>query len=388
MSRPLRGVRVLDLTRLLPGPFATLLLADLGAEITKIEDPGLGDYARHYPPMAGGMSAAFAALNRDKRGVALNLKKPGGPEVLHRLAERADVLIESFRPGVMDRLGVGAQALTARNPALIYCAISGYGQTGPLAQRAGHDLNYVATTGLLSLADGQPAFQLADLAGGALYPVIGILAALYERRSTGKGRVVDASMTDGAAGFGVMFQAGQFLSGEVPRELCGDRLCYRTWRCKDGGRLAAGPLEPKFWMGFCAAIGRPDLLGDAFARGARAAVVDDELAALFATKTRDEWAALFAAHDVCVEPVLSLKEARETPHAKARGLFGVQRHPSAGDRDVLVVYPNPALLPGAEPPATSRPAPLLGEHTAGVLREVGYDDEAIDRLAAAGVIRP
>ncbi len=398
MARPLEGLRVLDLSRLLPGPFATLLLADLGADVVKVEDTQGGDYARYYPPLAGGgpgaVSAIFAALNRDKRSVALNLKRPEAVEALRRLAVEADVLVESFRPGVMARLGVGPEQLRAVNPRLIYCAISGYGQTGPLAHRAGHDLNYLALAGVAALTGraGEvvpPGFQAADVAGGSLFAVVGILAALHERARTGEGRLVDASMTDGVAGLAMMVHARQFSGGAAvgpgDDDLAGARLCYRPWRCADGRALAVGALEPKFWGALCQAIGRPDLFGDGFAEGERKARVEAELAAVFAAKTRDEWVALLASHDVCVEPVLDPAEARQSEHARARGLFGTHRHEGAG-AEVFHQYPNPRLLPGAEPPATPRPSPGLGEHTSEVLRAAGYDDDALRALVAAGAI--
>lgn len=398
MGRPLDGVRVLDLSRLLPGPFATLLLADLGADVVKVEDPQGGDYARYYPPMVGkgpgATSGIFAALNRDKRSLALDLKHRDGPGVLRRLAAEADVLVESFRPGVTERLGVGPEALRRENPRLVYCAISGYGQDGPLAARAGHDLNYLALAGIAGLTGhaGEvvaPGFQAADLAGGALYAVAGITAALFERTRTGVGRLVDVSMTDGVAGLGIMVHARESLGGATgPGEddLAGSRLCYRPWRCADGRYLAVGALEPKFWGALCQAIGRPDLAFDGFAEGARKAQIQSELGALFATRTRDEWVALLAKHDVCVEPILSPTEARATPHARARGLFGTHRHPAA-DAPVLHQFPNPRLLPGAEPPREVRPAPGLGEHTSEILRAAGYDDAAIDALRANGAVR-
>ncbi|MEZ4468707.1 MAG: CaiB/BaiF CoA-transferase family protein, partial [bacterium] len=241
------------------------MLADLGASIIKVEEPRGGDYARHFPPLGGRMSGVFAALNRDKRGIVLDLKRPEGRDALLRLAARADVLIESFRPGVMDRLGLGWDALHAASPRLIVCSISGFGQTGPLAERAGHDLGYMAIAGLLGLGGRagevvQPGVQTADIAGGALYGVVGILAALHQRATTGLGQRVDASMTDGAAGLGLMVHAKQHLDQRptAPGEddLAGGRLCYRTWRCADGRWLAVGALEPKFWSTLCGAMGR------------------------------------------------------------------------------------------------------------------------------------
>ncbi len=394
MPRPLEGVRVLDLSRLYPGPFATLVLADLGAMIVKVEATRGGDYTRYLPPLGTSMSAAFAALNRDKLGIALDLKRPEGADVLRRLVADADVLLESFRPGVMGRLGLDYEALSALNPRLVYCAITGYGQSGPLAHRAGHDMNYQAIAGVLGLTgtDGavvQPGIQTADVGGGALYGVVGVLAALYDRERTGRGRFVDVSMTDGVAGLGVMHHARHHLDAEPVEPggdlLAGAALCYRPWRCADGRYLAVGALEPKFWMALCNALGRPDLIGDGFATGARGDAVRAELDAIFATRTRDEWAELLGPHDCCVEPVLEIGEARAHPHAVARGLFGTHAHP-AEKTEFLHHYPNPSLLPGAEPPNEPRPAPTLGQDTGTVLRAAGYSDDEIAALIETGAI--
>ncbi len=390
---PLQGLRVLDLTRLLPGPYATLVLADLGAEIIKIEAPGGGDYARWYPPLGGRMSALFAALNRNKRGVVLNLKQPDGPAILRRLVQRADVLFESFRPGVMDRLGVGYDALKTINPGLIYCAITGYGQEGPLADQAGHDLNYLALSGLLGTTGRageviQPGFQAADVAGGALYGVIGVLAALHARDRSGEGAFIDAAMTDGVAGLGIMMHARQALApaelGPGQDELAGDRLCYRVYRCADGKHLAVGALEPKFWATLCAAIGAPHLATDGLATGARRDGIQPAVEALFASRTRDAWVAHLASSDVCVSPVLSLEEVRRSPQAEARGWFGQHDHPSEG-ATFLHQHPNPALVRDHPPPPV-QPAPTMGADTREVLTAAGCSADEIAAWAAAGAI--
>ncbi len=280
MSGPLSGVRVLDLSRLLPGGFCSLLMADFGADVIKVEDTGMGDYVRWAPPFYEGAdrsaaSALFLSLNRNKRSIRVDLKTEQGREVLLRLARDADVLLESFRPGVMDRLGVGYETLREANPGLVYCAITGYGQDGPLRDRAGHDMNYLGRIGLLGLsgdADGPPvqaAGQIADLGGGALMAAFGILAALRERDRTGEGQFVDSSMADGALSWLAMVAARYFAEGRTPRrgelELAGSLVCYRPYRCSDGW-VTLGALEPKFWQAFCRGVGREDLIERQFDR--------------------------------------------------------------------------------------------------------------------------
>ena len=277
---PLADVRVLDLTRLLPGGFCSLLLADLGAEVLKVEDTGMGDYVRWSPPYYGGeeqqglgtRSALYLALNRGKRSIRLDLKSEPGREALLRLVESYDVVLDGFRPGVLDRLGVGYERLREANPAIVMAAITGYGQDGPNAQRAGHDINYLALTGLLGLTgerDGPPvsaAGQIADVNGG-LMAAIGVLAALNERRRSGEGQYVDVSMADGALSW-LAFVASTYLcDGEVPRRgegvLSGGVACYRNYEAADGW-VSCGALEPKFWAAFCAGVGRPDLVEKQF----------------------------------------------------------------------------------------------------------------------------
>jgi crotonobetainyl-CoA:carnitine CoA-transferase CaiB-like acyl-CoA transferase len=335
--QPLAGVRVLDLTRLLPGPAATRHLADLGAEVIKIEDPGPGDYARDMLRSAADRAAErpslfFRSLNRGKTEVRLDLKLAEDREALIELVRHADVLIESFRPGVMARLGVGWDTLRAANPALVMCSISGYGQDGPLAHAAGHDINYVGYAGMLDQLASKddtpsgtpivPNVQIGDLLGGALTAVVGILAALVDARATGRGRYVDVSMTDSVFAHNLMafFAVGtrgkaspagtDLLNGGVP--------CYGVYRTSDDRFMAVGALELKFWQTMCEVLGKPEWKDRHWALGQRvggddARAVHDELAALFLTATQAEWTARFANADCCVTPVLRMEEALQHP---------------------------------------------------------------------------
>ncbi len=384
MSRlpPLAGIRVLDLTRLLPGPVATLHLADLGAEVIKIEDPQVGDYARTLGTGTGEDSAYFRMINRNKQGLRLDLKKPAGVEVFMRLAATADVIVDSFRPGVMDKLGIGYVAVAAVNPKIAYCSISGYGQDGPYRDLAGHDINYLGYAGVLDQigrAGGDPAlpnFQIADLLGGALTAAMGILAAVLEAQRSGQGRYIDVAMTDSvlAHTYFTMLRlndAGQsaprgadLLSGGLP--------CYATYRCADGRHIAVGALEGKFWQSCCAVLGRPEWIKRQWDAGLRG-----EMAALFATRPRDEWAALFAAVDCCVTPILSPEEALANEQIAARRM--VLRD------DGLTQFAPPLKLSGYEF-TIRQPAPKVGEHNVEILRGAGYSDAEIAALAAAGVI--
>lgn len=373
----LEGVRVLDLSRLLPGPFCSMLLADMGADVLKVEDPRGGDGARAYPPHVQGVGTFFGSLNRNKRSIAVNLKSAEGRAIVLALVKQVDVVLESFRPGVLERLGLGHDTLRALNPRLIVCAITGWGQTGALADMAGHDLNFVARAGLLEQnAQGASSpialsTQVADLAGGALYAALGITSALYRRTITGEGTILDISMTDGAASL----QAATFasLQGRSPvpgtQMLTGVHPRYRVYRCAEGGHVAVASLEPKFWSGLCDALSRPDLLE------APDDVVGLELASIFATRTRDDWAAVFAPLDVCVEPVLSPLEALNDELFKTRALFftlqGIDQTRSP-------------LTPLGR---THTSAPELGEHTGQTLEALGYGPQRIMELRAEGVVK-
>jgi len=395
---PLEGVRVLDLSRLLPGGFCSLLLADFGADVLKVEDTGMGDYVRWAAPYYEGAddsakSALFLALNRGKRSIRLNLKSDGGREVLLRAVRDADVVLESFRPGVLDRLGVGYEAMRAVNPAIVYCAITGYGQDGPHRDRSGHDMNYLGLVGLLGLtgdAEGppvQPAGQIADLGGGALMAAFGILAALRERDRSGEGQLVDVSMADGALSWLAMVAARYLAEDVVPRrgdlELAGALVCYRPYACADGW-VTLGALEPKFWQAWCRGVGREDLVEAQFARPGSDA--HREVEAIFAARTREQWRAFASEHDCCLEPVLDLDEALESELVRAREMVVELDQPGA-QRPVRLLGV-PVKLSRTPGDANRAPGPALGEHTREVLAALGYGEEEIAALLESGAAGP
>ncbi|MBX3259885.1 MAG: CoA transferase [Labilithrix sp.] len=388
---PLAGTKVLDLSRLLPGPLASLVLADLGAQVDKIEDAAGGDYLRVMPPHASGAgveptSSAFLALNRNKRSAVVDLKKPEARAMFLRLVASYDVLLEQFRPGVLDRLGLSHQALLESNPRLVVCALTGYGQTGPLARRAGHDLNYLARAGVLGFqgpADRPPAppgFQLADVSGG-LYAVIGVMGALMERAVTGQGKLVDVAMIETAlpfaiAGFGLAFGGQPPARGD--EVLTGGIAPYQTYATKDGGAMALASLEPKFWIQFCAGIGRDVDMSD-LVPGPHQAALKEHLAGVFAEKTREEWIAFADERDCCLEPVLTPDEARNDPHLAARNVFFELASPWGRIPQMRT--------PLTSPDRVHTPPPRQGEHTDAVLRDAGFSDDEIAVLRAAGAVR-
>jgi crotonobetainyl-CoA:carnitine CoA-transferase CaiB-like acyl-CoA transferase len=386
-AKPLAGLRVLDLTRLLPGPVATQHLADLGADVVKIEDTGEGDYARSMGAKPGETSAFFRLANRNKRALRLDLKQPEGVAVFRRLTLSADVVIEGFRPGVMDKLGIGYEALAALNPRLVFCSISGYGQDGPYAQRAGHDINYIGYAGVLDqigTAGGPPAvpnFQIGDLLGGALAPLVGLLASVIDARASGRGRKVDVAMTDAVFAHAVFPLAGllarlappprgaDLLSGGVP--------CYGVYATADGRHMAVGALEKKFWELLCDTLGRPDLKPFHLAFGVKGEQAKRELSAVFAGRTQREWIEAFDKVDCCVTPVLHIGEALDNEQLRARGM-------------VVETEGLPQLAPPyklSEYDFTiERSAPAPGQHSDEILREAGYADADIDSLRARGII--
>ncbi|MBV9415485.1 MAG: CoA transferase [Solirubrobacterales bacterium] len=396
MSLPLEGLRILDLTRLLPGGFCSLLLADFGADVVKVEDTGLGDYVRWAPPFYEGVetsarSALFLALNRGKRSIRIDLKSQAGKDVLLRLVTDADVLLESFRPGVLDRLGVGYERLREENPGLVYCAITGYGQDGPGRERSGHDLNYLGLNGILGLsgeADGPPvpsAAQIADLGGGAMMAAMGVLTALRERDRSGEGQFVDCSMFDGSLSFLAMLAAEPLAGGTVPRRgelrLAGGIVCYRTYRCADG-YVTLGALEPKFWAEFCRGVGREDLLDAAFEPPGSTA--HRALSEIFAERTRDQWRAFATEHDCCLEPVMDLDEALDSELVAARKMVVELDQPGAQRPVRLLGLPFKLSRTPGDPGRA--PGPGLGKHTREVLGEAGYTSDEIERLLESGAV--
>jgi len=396
---PLAGLRILDLTRLLPGPVATMHLADLGAEVIKIEDTGAGDYARAMGPAerkAGGKggtgdSLFFRVVNRNKKSLRLDLKQAAGVEAFLRLAKDADVIFESFRPGVVNKLGIGYEAVRAVNPRIVYCAITGYGQTGPWAELAGHDINYLATSGLLDqigthdgTASGPPAIpnlQVGDLLGGALTPLLGVLAAVIGAKATGQGSHVDVAMTDAVMAHTIFpLVTTQVFGQPMPRGadlLTGGVPCYGVYRTADDRYLAVGALEPKFWQALCAAIERPDLSPFGLAMGSEGRRVKGELAAVLASRPLADWAPVFAAADCCVTPILRMDEAIKHPQMVAREMVV-----EVGGTKQFA----PPFKLSAWPWAAAAPAPAAGADSEAVLKAAGYTESEIARLRESGVI--
>lgn len=392
MAGPLSSLRVLDFSALLPGPFGTMVLADMGAEVVRLESPGRPDMVRVLPPMEDGVSACHAYLNRSKKSLAVDLKKPEGVELVKKLVQQYDIVVEQFRPGVMDRLGVGYEALRAVNPRIIYCSITGYGQDGPYRDRAGHDMNYLSIAGITGY-NGRKAsgpapinVQVADVAGGSFHAVMGILAAVIHRQQTGEGQHVDISMTDAAFSMHALTAPPALVAGQQPgledTQLNGGSFydCYET---KDGRFFSVGGLEPQFFMQFCAAIGKPELSTKGLVlKPDIVAEVKREIAGAMKQKTYAEWLPVFAALDSCTEPVLSFAEACEHPQMKARGMLVDVPRPGGGSQRQIA---SAIKFSTAKPRYDFIGAPL-GAHTDEILGGAGIGDAERAALRKAGVI--
>jgi len=392
---PLAGIRVVDLTRVLAGPFATQSLGDLGAEVLKIEPPGGGDETRRFPPFIGDEGHYFLGINRNKKSLVVDLQQEAGKEILRRLAADADILVENYRPGVMDRLGLGYAALSEINPRLIYCAISGFGLTGPLRDKPSFDIVTQALSGALSINGERGhmpiklAIPLGDMVGGVFGPMA-ILAALHERHQTGKGRLIDISLHDGLIGMLGYFAQLAFITGEDPPTMGSSHpniVPYGSFPASDGSIIIA-VLSESFWGKLCEALGRPELASDPryatpTLRRERRDEVDEIISGITRTRTVAEWEQRLKAADVPHAPVLGVTAALAHPHVLAREMVVTAEHATVGPIKVLG---RPIKFPGAKQPPVTAP-PTLGQHTETVLREqLGYSDKEIAALREGGVI--
>ncbi|CAB1369741.1 CaiB/BaiF CoA transferase family protein [Denitratisoma oestradiolicum] len=390
-TKPLSGIRILDFSQYLPGPLCTQHLGDLGADVIKIENRKGGDLSRPTPD--GSTSQMFLKVNRNKRSLAVDLRQPEGIDIIRRLVKEVDVLVEGFRPGVMDKLGLGYGALSALNPRLVYCAITGYGQDGPFREFGGHDINYQSLSGVLEqsgAAGGPPApggFQIADIAGGSLTSAMSILAALVDAQRSGQGRFVDVSMTDAALACMVMGLStmDSFGNGRpLPRgeDYTNGRLpCYGVYETADGRHVALGALEPQFWQAFCTAVARPDLMAKGWALGAEGETAKAEIAALIKDRSLQAWSELLFTVDGCATPVLRLDEVLEHPLTRARGMVHEGLSPEGKPYRQFAF---PAKMSGYQFSVDRNP-PALGEHNDELLKSLGYGDEEIAALHSRNV---
>lgn len=389
---PLQGIRILDLTRLYPGPLGTMMMADMGADVIKVEDVNAPDYMRYYPPYLENESAGFLAVNRSKRSLAVNLRSEKGVEIFLILLKTADVVIEQFRPGILEGLGIGYETAREVKPDIIYVSITGYGQNGPYADEAAHDINFIgyagilASTGTPSSGPIIPAPQLGDVAGGAYMSIIACLSALWSREKTGRGQRVDVSMLDGVLPLMTLqmahYQATKLNMGPGELPLSGGMACYGAYRCADGKYIALGLLEAKFWKLFCDLACRPDWIDKHMVMGDESENLRQEIAALFATRTREQWIAAAKDLDVCLTPVLDISELENDPHLQARQMIYEQTHPSCGKIKAVGV-PLKFSETKARP---AWPAPALGQDTKSILEEIGYAADEMEILHKAGVI--
>jgi crotonobetainyl-CoA:carnitine CoA-transferase CaiB-like acyl-CoA transferase len=388
---PLEGVRVLDLTRLFPGPLATMMLGDLGAEVIKVEDPKTGDLTRYWPPQKNGVGAGYLALNRSKLSFTVNLKDPKGRALFLRLAKQSDVVVESFRPGVIDRLGIGYPELKQARDDIILCSISGYGQDGPFRERAGHDINYCARAGVLGLTGARngppmmPGVQIGDVTGGTWQALAGILGALFQRERTGQGQWLDIAMTEGVLTTATLMLAEAFIGEKIPPRgeapLARGYPGYGVFETADGRHLSVGALEPHFFDALCEALGLPEHKGKSNLLNQEGLVLREEIARVLKSRTRQEWMNVFEKVEACVEPVLEGNEVLSEPQLNHRGMFFEMNHPTAGP---IKLMSTPLKLANRSTPRL--PPPRLGEHTADILQNLGLSNAEIQSLTEAGTV--
>jgi len=376
------SLKILDFSTLLPGPFATMMFGDMGADVIRVEAPTRWDMTRSRPPFDEGVSAGHSLLSRNKRSFALDLKKPGAVDIVKKLIQEYDIVLEQFRPGVMERLGLGYETLAKENPKLIYCSLTGYGQDGPYRDRAGHDNNYLSIAGVMShcgrkgVGPVPQGVQVADIGAGSLHSVIGILGAVIQRNETGEGQYIDVSMFDGAMHWNAYAGAHYMASGEIPsygNMILNGGSQYDYYETSDGRHMSVGSLEPQFWKGLCETLGRPDLIERHALPGPEMDAVRDEIAAEFKKKNFEEWSAIFAEQDCCVEPVLNLEESCEHPQTIAREMVVDVPKPS-GNLQKQIGFP---IKFSKSKPEFKHTGPDMGQHTGEIMLENGFTAEEI-----------
>jgi crotonobetainyl-CoA:carnitine CoA-transferase CaiB-like acyl-CoA transferase len=392
MAGPLSGIRIIDLTRLYPGPFGTQLLGDLGAEVIKVEDKNSPDTIRFYPPVYVKEGAGYISVNRNKKSLALDLRSDKGKEIFFKLVEKSDVVVEQYRPGVLDKMGLGYEKGKSVNPRIIYCSITGFGQTGPYAKIPGHDLNYMGLAGISDIIGSKggdpaiPGIQVADVAGGGLMSVIGILSAIIARKTTGKGQYVDISMFDGILPFvGMVFSylnAGGQSQERGDMFLSGSLICYNIYRTKDGRHMTLGALEIKFWEKFCNLIGKPEWLNKQFIQGEERDQIHAELSKICLTRTHQEWVDILKGQETMCEPVMKVDELEKNPHAIARNMIVEYDHPTEGKIKSIGI---PIKFSDTKADKIT-PPPVLGQHNDEILELIGYDHAQTDKLRKEGII--
>lgn len=384
------GIRILDLTQLYPGPLATMMLADMGADVVRLEHPSRPDIIHLLPPFVGKESAAYLSLNRSKRSLALDTGKEEGRQVFFGLVSTADLVVEQFRPGVLDKIGIGYEQAALFNPRIIYVSITGYGQNGPYRTKPGHDINYMALAGLLSqVKKGEemavPGFQTADVAGGAYLSVMACMAGLWHRERTGKGQRIDVSMMDGILPL-LTLQLAQYWGSQAKEELVnildGSFACYGVYECADGKYVSLGALEPKFWAGFCRMVNKPEWLPLEFPVGEEIRKVREEVAGLFKTKSREQWLELAEAHDVCLSSVQEMEDLERDPQLQARQMIIETEHEN-GLKLKGVGIP---IKFSESKPDTPHPAPAVGQDSIEILKEAGYSPAKIRELIQEGIV--